>query len=95
MGHGGWPQLAKNSVMAMAVSHDVLYCASADMAIRAWVGILFLPLPCEAAGMGSCGARHVHATGPLLRTALQTAARADAVFLMRSNERKPGHAKAT
>jgi hypothetical protein len=49
MGHGGWPQLAKNSVMAMAVSHDVLYCASADTAIRAWVGILFLPLPCEAA----------------------------------------------
>ena len=42
IGHGGWPQLAKNSVMAMAVSHDVLYCASADMAIRAWVGILFL-----------------------------------------------------
>jgi hypothetical protein len=36
--------------------------------------------------MGSCGARHVHATGPLLRTALQTAARVDAVFLMRSNE---------
>ena len=35
--------------------------------------------------MGSCGARHVHATGPLLRTALQTAARVDAVFLMRSN----------